>query len=275
MLHVITRLALSTIATASLLVVLLCPCGLVFAQGSKASAESDGRGSFVGPHGQARGGTLLLGLEIAFVLDKNTSPALIYGISRPIGEATRFAYICVVNHRYTGNIEDVSSQFRYRLHVVDGTGELELSSGTGKSSFKIVYSTVVKWDKNVRIDESLTICKTPVELHHGRIFFVDMSGESPVVNQVDYPLPDALGDSQDRDKKVRKVVDDLKESIAAGRSNKRLLKLLFPNDEHNPNGLEGTEQLDWLPDPQRNKETKGTTCGCHWLRQCRSGRRVL
>ena len=65
-----------------------------------------------------------------------------------IGDPARLAYICVVNHRYTGDVEEVSGQFRHRVHVVDGTGESELSSGIGKSSFKIVYSTEVKQNRN-------------------------------------------------------------------------------------------------------------------------------
>lgn len=252
MLDVITRLAMSTIATASLLIALLCPCGPVFAQSLKASGGYDGGGPFVGP-GRAVGGTLQLQLEITFALEKNTSQALIYAISRPIGNPARFAYICVVNHRYTGDVEDVSGQFRHRVHVVDGTGEIELSSGTGKSSFKIVYSTVVKRNKNVGTHESLAICKTPADLNQGRIFIVGMSGKPPVVNQIDYPLPTALGDSQDCDKKARKVVSDLRESIATGHAKKRLLKLQSPNDEKNPNGLENTEPMDWLPDPNGNR----------------------
>ena len=259
MLHVIARLALSIIATVFLLVVLLCPCGRVFAQSLKASGGCDVRGSFVGP-GRAAGGSLQLQLEITFALEKNTSPALIYGISHPIGDPARLAYICVVNHRYTGDVEEVSGQFRHRVHVVDGTGESELSSGIGKSSFKIVYSTEVKQNKNAGTDESLAICKTPVELHHGRIFFVDMSSESPVVNQVDYPLPIALGDSQDCDRKAREVLNDLKESIAAGHTKKRLLKLLLPIGEQNPNqlGVSKEEEIDWLPDPNGKGTEKAT-----------------
>jgi len=154
--------------------------------------------------------------------------------------------------------------------VLDGAGELELSSGAGKSSFTIVYSIVAKWHKKPGTVETLAICNTPVELDHGRVFIIDLSSESPVVNQFDYPLPvpGVPGDSRDCDKKAQKVLDDLREAIATGHAKKRLLKLRPSSDKKKPNALENRmdewmkqfgwiEQFDWLPDPREKKAEKG------------------
>jgi hypothetical protein len=254
-----------SIITSVLTIVFSSSCMMGSAEDLNLSSGCDESGAFSGSGDRSIGGSSSLELEIAFAIEQGTSPALIYAISRPRGDTGRFAYICVVNHRYSGGIDDVSSQFRHRLHVADGTGEVELSSGTGNSRFKIVHSTVVKRRKNAEPDEdeSVAICKTPVELSHGRIFFVDLSSDSPVVNQVDYPLPNARGGSQECDKKVRKVLHDMKESIAAGRTEKRLLKLRLPNRDQNRNQLEiskeeDEEEIDWLPDPNGKGTQKAT-----------------
>jgi len=226
MLHVISRL--SIVAKVSLLTVLLCPCEQAFAQGTKVSAGGGSSGAFLGP-GEVGGGSLQLGLTMNFVFARanegNLSrPALFCAFSYPPGEKKRFAYLCLVTHRFAGDQVDVAGQFRHRLHVLDGEGELELSGGAGRSSFNILYATSVNPTFGAPADESLTIRKMPVNLAGGRVFLVDISGDTPVVEQVDYPLPDAPAGDQEFAKKVLKIVDDLKESIAAGTAKKVALK---------------------------------------------------
>ena len=222
--HFFQRLTLR-MAQVSVLTALLCLCGVTCAQGTKASGGFDSGGSFPGVYCRYGGKTLQLGLEIIHPVEGNTSPALFYGISHPAGEKKRFTYLCLVKHRFPGDAADVADHFQFRLHGRDGVGELELSGGADKSSFKLVYSIEVKRMKGARAEESLTIGKMPVKLAAGRVFLVDISGETPVVDQVDFPIPDLPADPDDYDEKVRKALGDLKESIAARRTKKVRLEL--------------------------------------------------
>ena len=65
----------------------------------------------------------------------------------------------------------------------------------------------------------------PVNLAEGRVFLVDISGDAPVMEQVNFPLPDAPADPEEYEQKVQKVVADLRGSIAAGNTKKLALKL--------------------------------------------------
>ena len=121
--------------------------------------------------------------------------------------------------------EEVAANFESQLSVLDVDGKLELTGGADKSSFKLVYSIEVKRMKGARAEESLTICKLPVKLDAGRVFLVDISNETPVVDQVDFPIPDLPANPDDYDEKVRKSLVDLKESIAAGRTRRARLEL--------------------------------------------------
>ncbi len=85
MLHVATRPAPLAIATASLLVVLLCLGGPVSAQVLKVSGSGGSYGT-LGP-GASRGASLLLGLEFVFAREKKTDPALIYAITSRVPES--------------------------------------------------------------------------------------------------------------------------------------------------------------------------------------------
>ena len=143
--------------------------------------------------------------------------------------------------------------------MLDGTGELEVSSGKGRSSFEISYSVVVRQNQKRGTVESIAICNTPVELDHGRVFIVDLSSESPMVNQFEYPLPNALGDSRHCDKKVRKLLNDLTESIAKGHANKRLLKLRSPSNEEKPNAG-GTDESAEQALPRREMDSQTRRC---------------
>jgi len=156
---------------------------------------------------------------------------MFYGISHPLGEKARFTYLCLVTNGFPGDAAEVADHFRFRLHVLDGVGELELAGGADKSSFNILYSITVKQKRGARADESLAICKAPVKLAGGRIFLVDISRDTPFVEQVDYPLPDLPADRDGYDEKVREVLDDMKKSIAAGRTKKVSLELRPPKDQ--------------------------------------------
>jgi hypothetical protein len=217
--HFFQRLTLR-MAQVSVLTALLCLCGVTCAQGTKGGGSSGG-GSFPGRHGAS---SWELGLEMVHSARENPSPRLFYAISRPAGEKARFTYICLVKHRFHSDFE-VAANFESRLSVLGGDGKLELTGGADKSSFKLVYSIEVKRMKGARAEESLTIGKMPVKLAAGRVFLVDISGETPVVDQVDFPIPDLPADPDDYDEKVRKALGDLKESIAAGRTKKVRLEL--------------------------------------------------
>jgi hypothetical protein len=219
--HFFQRLTLR-MAQVSVLTALLCLCGVTCAQGTKASGGGSSGGSFPGRYSA---GSWELGLEMVHSARGNPSPALFYAISRPAGEKARFTYLCLVKHRFPGSVDEVAGNFESRLSVLGGDGKLELTGGADKSSFKIDYSIEVKRMKGARAEESLTICKMPVKLAAGRVFLVDISGETPVVDQVDFPIPDLPADPDDYDEKVRKALGDLKESIAAARTKKVRLEL--------------------------------------------------
>jgi hypothetical protein len=230
--HNIQRVALR-MAQVSVLTALFCLCGVTFAQGTKVSASSgsDSFDSFPGIDYHAGGGTWQLSLQIAHPLKGDPSPALFYGISHPLGEKARFTYLCLVTHGFPGDAAEVADHFRFRRHVLDGVGELELAGGAHKSSFNILYSITVKQKRGARADETLAVCKAPVKLAGGRIFLVDISRDTPFVEQVDYPLPDLPADRDGYDEKVREVLDDMKKSIAAGRTKKVSLELRPPKDK--------------------------------------------
>ena len=75
-----------------------------------------------------------------------------------------------------------------------------------------------------RADESLIIHKMPVSLAGGRVFLIDIAGDTPVVEQVDFPLPDVPAEERERAEKIQKVLDDLKEATEAGKLKKVTLK---------------------------------------------------
>jgi hypothetical protein len=177
-------------------------------------------GSFTG-RGEVGGGNLTLMLSLGFALKEKVSPGMTYAVmQRPNG--AHFAYYCIVLHRYS---DEVPGEFPYDCHVENDRGKIEQSLKIGTLDCKIAYSVIVDSKSTSKDKETFKIQGTDVDLSHGRLLIVDMTGDAVVIKQAASPSAIASKLSAKQPTEIaNRILRDVSKSLNDGKLEARIVK---------------------------------------------------